>query len=153
MASLTAYYEDSDNEDKLWVTGADASELTETMLPRMLALPTCVAEFVNSKQGGCLPHTLRKFIQDKINGGETQVQTQKWQLLLDWCVAAAQEQNGTSILNIGAPDPALCQDTEFLDWCDQRLQITLGAAPSAHTGYTPGGGEGTCTSCSRSPPT
>ena len=142
MASLTAYYEDSDNEDKLWVTGADASELTETMLPRMLALPTCVAEFVTSKQGGCLPDTLRKFVQDKINGGETQVQTQKWQLLLDWCVATAQEQNGTSILNIGAPDPALCQDTEFLDWCDHQLQITLGAAPSAHTGYTPGGEKG-----------
>ena len=61
---------------------------------------------------------------------------------LDWCVAAAQEQNGTgtSILNIGASDPALRQDTEFLDWCDQRIQITLGAVPSAITGYTSGGG-------------
>ena len=108
----------------------------------MLALPTCVAEFVNSKQGGCLPHTLCKFVQDKIDRGETQVQTPKWQLLLDWCVTAAQEQHGTSILNIGAPDPALCQDTEFLDWCDHQLQITLGAVPSAHTGYTPGGEKG-----------
>ncbi len=100
--------------------------------------------------GGCLPHTLRKFVKDKIDGGETQVHTQKWQVLLDWCVAAAQEQNGTgtSILNIGAPDPALCQDTEFLDWCDQRIQIMLGAVPSAIMGYTPGGGEGTCTLCS-----
>ena len=139
-ARFTAYYDDPDNKDKLWLTGAAARELTEITLPRMLALPTCVTEFVNSQQGGCPPRTLHKFVKEKIGGGGTHVQAQKWQLLLDWCVAAAQEQGGTSILNIGAPDPALCQDPEFLDWCDQHIQITLGAAPRANTGHTQEGG-------------
>ena len=54
-ASFTAYYEDPDHEDKFWIHGAQANELTEVTLPRMLALPTCVAEFVNAQGGGVPP--------------------------------------------------------------------------------------------------
>ena len=46
--------------------------------------------------------------------------------MLDWCVAAAQEKNETSLINIGTLEPAVCQDSEFLDWCDQRITGTLG---------------------------
>ena len=66
------------------------------------------------------------FVKERIDGGARQILPEKWQLVLDWCVAAAQEQNGTSLLNIGTTDPALCQDPEFLDWCGQRMEITLG---------------------------
>ena len=37
--------------------------------------------------------------------------------------------NKVSLLNIGTTNPALCQDQEFLDWCNQRIQITLGEEP------------------------
>ncbi len=139
-AGFTKHYANPDNTDKLWTTGATPDELSEITLPRMLALPTCVAEFVNSREGGCLPHMVHKLVKDKIDGGGTQVQAQKWQLLLNWCLAASQEQGGMSILNIGAPEPALCQYPEFLDWCNQRIQITLGAAPRTQTRHGQGGG-------------
>ena len=30
-----------------------------------------------------------------------------------------------NLLNIGTPEPALCQAPEFLDWCEQHITITL----------------------------
>ncbi len=70
---------------------------------------------------------MRKFVSDHIDGGESQVPAAKWQLVLDWCLAAAQgNNNGTSALNLGAPEPALCQDAEFLKWCELCLATTLG---------------------------
>jgi hypothetical protein len=54
---------------KLWTTGADDDDLTDITLPRLLALPTFVAEFINTQGGGCLPHKLRKFIKNRIDGG------------------------------------------------------------------------------------
>ncbi len=124
--SFIAHYKDKNNRDKLWTTGAVEYELTETPLPRLLALPTFVAELVRNQGGSCLPYKLRKFIKDQIDGGGSQILPKKWQLILDWCIAASQEKDRTSLLNIGAPEPALCQDPEFLEWCKQRLIITLG---------------------------
>jgi hypothetical protein len=125
-AAFTRHYEDKGNSKRLWNTGVnDAELLTSVNLQRMLALPTCVAEFVITQEGGCLPYAIRKFVKEKIDGGETQVAGQKWQLLLDWCVAASQEKDGASLLQLGAPEPALCQDSEFVEWCNQRIQSTL----------------------------
>jgi hypothetical protein len=77
------------------------------------------------------------------------MQAQKWQLLLNWCLTASQEQGGMSILNIGAPEPVLCQDLEFLDWCDQRIQMMLGVVPRTQTRLGQGGGDETFTSCNK----
>ncbi len=47
--------------------------------------------------------------------------------MLDWCLVASQgSADGLSILNLGAPEPALCQDSKFLKWCKLRLAATLG---------------------------
>lgn len=55
-AAFTRYYEDAENRDKLWNTGVDDAELLDSIeLPRMLALPTCVAEFVIAKKGDASP--------------------------------------------------------------------------------------------------
>ncbi len=106
----------------------------------MLALPTLLAEFVVQQGGACLPHNLRAFVTAHINGGISQVPQAKWQLILDWCLAASQGgPDGSSLLNLGAPEPALCQDEEFLKWCKQRLDATLGRSVTGggtqdHTG-------------------
>ncbi len=111
----------------MWVTGATEDELTEQQLPRLLALPTFVAEFLVQKGGACLPHTLRNFVTTPIDGGDSQVPPDKWQLVLDWCLAASQgSADGSSILNLGSPEPALCQDNKFLEWCELHLASTLG---------------------------
>ncbi len=46
------FNDNKDNKDKLWLTGASKAELTETPLPRLLALPTIVAEFLRKLGGG-----------------------------------------------------------------------------------------------------
>jgi hypothetical protein len=109
------HFEDAAIWDKLWTTGAEETTLSEKLFPRLLALPTFVAEFINSQGGACLPHKIYSFVQDHINNGNTQVPHHKWNLIIDWCIAASQEKNEVSLLNIGTPDPALCQDQEFLD--------------------------------------
>jgi hypothetical protein len=60
--------------------------------------------------------------------------------VLDWCLAALQgSADRSSILNLGSPEPALCQDNEFLEWSDLHLTATLGTnqrqlAPSEEGG-------------------
>ena len=100
------------------------------VLPRLLALPTFVTELLEKQGGTCLLHKLIKFVVEHIKGGESQIPAAKWQLVLDWCLAAAQgNNNGTSVLNLGAPEPALCQDAEFLEWWKLRLTTILGQEP------------------------
>ena len=115
--------------DKLWTTGAAETALKKNLLPHLLPLPTSVVEFMNSQGGVCLHHKLCSFVQNHINNGETQIQRHKWNPILNWCIAASQEKNKVSLLNIGTTNPALCQDQEFLNWCNQRIQITLGEEP------------------------
>jgi hypothetical protein len=107
----------------------------------MLALPTCVAEFVVAQKEGCLPHMIWKFAKDKIDGRESQVQGRKWLLLFNWCMAASQEKDGASILQLGATKPALCQDSEFVEWCEQCLLSTLGEEHQELMGHLQGRGE------------
>jgi hypothetical protein len=83
---------------------------------------------------------IRKFVKDEIDGGESRVPAHKWLLLCDWCVAASQEKDGASILQLGATEPALCQDGEFTDWCEQRIQSTLGEERREAMTYQQGGG-------------
>jgi hypothetical protein len=124
-AAFEGHFEDQGNWDKLWTTEASDYTLTEKTLPRLLALPTFIAEYIHSQGGSCLPHSLHTYIKYHLNG-ETQIEPERWRLVLDWCMAAAQEKNEMSLLNIGTLEPALCQDPEFLDWCERRINITLG---------------------------
>jgi hypothetical protein len=68
-ARSSKFYKHTDNQDKLWVTGAADDELTEQQLPRPLAVPMFVAEFLVKKGGACLPHNLQNFVTTHIDGG------------------------------------------------------------------------------------
>jgi hypothetical protein len=82
-ARFSKFYPHADNQDKLWVTGATENKLTEQQLPRFLALPTFIAEFLVQQGGACLLHNLRNFVTAHIDGGDSQVPPEKWQLVLD----------------------------------------------------------------------
>jgi hypothetical protein len=69
-ASFIAYYNNKANRDKLWATGTQDNKLTEAPLPRLVALPTFVVEFLGKHGGSCLPHKLQKFVEDYLDGGE-----------------------------------------------------------------------------------
>ena len=129
-ARCAEHYRDEDNKGKLWTTGAGENDLTEKQLPRLLALPTVVAEFVAKQGRSCLPHTMMAFINSHVDAGTAQVPAEKWDLLLDWGLAASQTApEGASLLNLGAPEPALCQGEEFLEWCSQKLATAFGREP------------------------
>ena len=73
------------------------------------------------------------FITAHIEAGTAQVPVEKWDLILQWCLAASQTgTDGSSLLKLGAPEPALCQDEEFLEWCSNKLATTLGRKQEAH---------------------
>ena len=69
--------------------GAEEITLTEKLFPCFLTLPTFVAEFINSQGGACLPHKPCSFVQEHINNSNTQIPRHKWNLILDWCIAAS----------------------------------------------------------------
>jgi hypothetical protein len=54
-ARFVEFYQHADNQDKLWVTGAANDKLTEQQLPRLLAVPTFVTEYLVQKRGGMPP--------------------------------------------------------------------------------------------------
>jgi hypothetical protein len=141
-ARFGTFYDDEDNKDKLLLTGASEAELTENPLPR-LALPTFVVEFLRKQGGGMSATQTAKICVRPHQGGGIEGPPDKWQLVLDWCLAVEQGgDNGTSILNLGSPEPALCQDLDFLKWCELHLKTTLGQGPQQEMGQYNGGGPG-----------
>jgi hypothetical protein len=128
------HYKSAENCDKLWATGGGDLDIVEAALPWLLSLPTFIAEFLCKQGGTCLRHKLLNYIRDCIDLGDFNFPADKWQLLLDWCLMASQERDGTSLLNIDSQSPALCQDQEFLEWCEHRLLSTLGPANNCEGG-------------------
>jgi hypothetical protein len=85
-----SHFVEQDTWDQLWTTGANDNELSEKTLPRILELPSFVAEYIQAQGGNCLPYHLYVYIRDHLDG-DTQIGPEHWQLILDWCVATAQE--------------------------------------------------------------
>ena len=65
------HFEERGNWDQLWTTEADDDALTEKTLPRLLALPAFVAEYIQAQGGTCLPYHLYMYIRDHLNGDTT----------------------------------------------------------------------------------
>lgn len=124
------YYEDDTNDNKIWMLGVLDAALTNITLPCMLALPHFLTNFF-VEQGHCLPHMLWSWVTAHIDSEESQVPHNDWQFL-DWCLAASQTNaDGNSLLQLSTLELALSQDPEFSKWCARRLDIFLGAMPTA----------------------
>ena len=108
------HFEERENWDQRWTTGANKDVLIGKMLPRLLALPSFVTEYIQAQGGTCLPYHLHMYIRDHLDG-DTTINPERWWLIFNWCITAAQEKNDSSLLNIGTSEPALRQDPEFLD--------------------------------------
>ncbi len=117
MAASTAYYDNA---------GVAAALLTEVSVPWLLALPHFLTDYILATDH-CLPHMLQKFITEHIDGEDSQLPQNEWQLILDWCLAASQmNTGGNSLLHLSTMEPALSQDPEFLEWCTRRIKMSLG---------------------------
>jgi hypothetical protein len=49
-ARFREHYNDNNNQDKLWITGASKANLSKMVLPRLRALPTFIPEFLGEKE-------------------------------------------------------------------------------------------------------
>ena len=59
---------EQNNWDQLWTTEANNNELSKKTLPRLLALPSFVAEYIQAQGGNCLPYHLYVYIWDHLDG-------------------------------------------------------------------------------------
>jgi len=70
LSNRTAFedhFMDQANWDQLRTTEAGDDTLLEKSLPRLLALPTFIAEYIQAQGGDCLPHNLYTFIRDHLD--------------------------------------------------------------------------------------
>ena len=86
-AAFTTHYDDDLNSNKLWTSVVAGAQLTEVCVPRLLALPHFLTDYLMEVEH-CLPHMLRKWIAEHINGDDSQLPQDEWKLLLDWCLMA-----------------------------------------------------------------
>ena len=84
------HFEVKENWDQLWTTETNNYRLTEKMIPRLLALPSFIADYLQAQGGTCLPYHLHTYIQDHLNE-DTTIDAERCELILDWCIAAVQE--------------------------------------------------------------
>lgn len=141
-AAFTLYYQDVDNNKKLWITPGGAIE--ERQLPHMLALPSFIARQLQEK-GPCLPIQLyRAASEHTMDGGESQLTQAEWKLVLDWSVAASQVDGGGSSVLALETEVVSLQDPEVRQWCVNTLTRTMGQhQATVRTGGTRGeGGRG-----------
>ncbi len=116
-AAYGAHYDDDSNIHKLWTPGVPDAAMSNVTLPRMLALPHFLTDFV-VERGHCLPHMLRSRVTAHIDSEESQIPQNEWQLILDWCLAASQTNaDGNSLLQLSTLEPALSQDPGLSEWC------------------------------------
>ena len=89
IVAFRAFYSDDTNANKLWTPGQHDAQLVDVMLLCMLALPHFLTDFIVDT-GHCLPHVLHKKLTEHIDGEESQLPQNEWQLILNWCLAASQ---------------------------------------------------------------
>ena len=70
ITAFTTHYEDDANANRLWMLGVAGDQLSDVNVPRLLALPHFVTDFIVST-GHCLPHMLRKRITEHNDGKES----------------------------------------------------------------------------------
>ena len=63
------HFVDKNNWEHLWTTGANKNKdnLTEKLLPQLLALPSFFAEYIQTQGGTCLPHSLYLYIREPLD--------------------------------------------------------------------------------------
>lgn len=73
---------------------------------------------------------LCKHLKEHIDGDNSQLPQNDWQLLFDWCLMVSQTNpDGNSLVHpLSMVKLMLSQDPKFVDWCTRRLDMSLGPA-------------------------
>ena len=113
-----------DGGNGLWQSGGGNNQVEEVKVPYILALPGVLMEYVYDKGGQCRPHEL---LLEMIRlSAVYHLPVEEWSLVRKWCVVAAQAKaDGDSHIALKLL-PAFSADKSFLDWCERRIDTTMG---------------------------
>jgi len=102
------------------------------MAPRLLAVPLVLFRAIRKERKPLMPHEVRGLVLTIIEDvDDPNKASDDWQLVLAWCLLAAQQDaNGNSY--IGVPMDAITEgdDDYFEKWIDQRLDSVFGPRPN-----------------------
>ena len=122
---LLAFVQGNAGAVGLWhATGGNITR-QEVKVPYVLALPGVLLEFIHARGGQCRPHELLQEVRRL--EGEYTIPNDNWELVAKWCMVAAQASaaDGDSHLALKIM-PAFSADKSFLEWCERRIDITMG---------------------------
>ncbi len=132
---LEAYYTaDLTRRGRLWVPDqADAHKWMAMKAPLLLTVPLVLFKAIWEEGMPLMPRKIRGLVIASIGKAADVAQASTaWDLILSWCILAAQQDtNGNSLL--GLPVDAVIEgDNKYLaKWIDQQLDTMFGPRPSS----------------------
>ncbi len=128
-------------EGELWAPDqADLEEWTAIMAPRLLAAPLVLFRAIREERRPLMPHEVRGLVLTIIkDADDSNKACDDWQLVLSWCLLAAQQDaNGNSYLGVPVDAVTEGDDDYFEKWIDQRLDSVFGPRPNTGSVGTTG---------------
>jgi hypothetical protein len=107
----------------------------------LLHIPVLLFELIRNEGRPLMPHEILQLVLTYLESsqeGQTQQTNTAWELVVKWCVVAAQQDSqGDSLVSFSVEAITEGDDADFGQWVKQRLDGTLGKRP------TPDGTRGT----------
>jgi hypothetical protein len=138
---LIAYYdEDPSKQGTLWLPGADCAT-GEGHVPCFLHIPVLLFDKIRNEGRPLMPHEILQLVLTYLESnqeGQNQQTNTAWELIVKWCVVAAQQDSQEdSLVAFSVEAITEGDDADFGQWVEQCLDGTLGKRP------TPDGTRGT----------
>ena len=138
---LVAFFQGQAGGMGLWQASGGNFTMQDVKVPYILALPGVLLEFIHARGGQCRPYEL--LVEARRLEGEYTIPTDEWGLVIKWCTVAAQAQAGDGDSHLALKIlPAFSADKSFIDWCERRIDLTMGIRVREIGGHTGGLGGG-----------
>ena len=136
---LFQYFQGAPGGTGLWHAGGGNHSMGDIKVPYILALPGLLLEYIHTQGGQCRPYELLR--EARRLQGEYTIQAAEWELVTKWCIVAAQAAAGDGDSHLALKLlPAFSADKSFLEWCERRIDLTMGLRVREIGGH--GGGQG-----------
>jgi hypothetical protein len=132
--SLLEHYDTNPSRrGSLWTPAADCQK-GEGNVPHLLHIPLVLFELIRNKRRPLMPHEVLTLVLEYLkNGPEEPAQATEnpWQLIVMWCVMAAQhDSQGDSLVAFSVKAIMEGDDAYFGQWMENWLDSTMGKRPT-----------------------
>jgi hypothetical protein len=128
QTAMETFYADGTNKHKLWVPPPPSKKDKSKSFPRLLFLPTAFVPYCTEKPR--TPFELYQGIIQYITTSNTSVTLDDCKLVLNWCIAAAHTDAGSTTSWLAYPiEAAISNNPRFYQWTNRRLTTVLGTIP------------------------